>query len=57
MQDSAITLTLSPAEAQLVRTALQLLYDDYTHRDHAHPAIRAILARLPAEPSSPGPLG
>ena len=49
-QDAAVTLILSPEEATLVRTALHLLNDDYTHRDHMHPAIRAILARLPTEP-------
>jgi hypothetical protein len=55
-QDTGITLTLTPGEAKLVRTALRLLHDDYTRRDHMHAAIRAILARLPAEPDSPAPL-
>jgi hypothetical protein len=49
-QEGAITLTLTPAEVSLVRTALEGLYDDFTHRDHEHAAIRAILARLPAAP-------
>lgn len=48
IQDAPLTITLSAAEARLVRTALQLLRDTYTRHNGMHPLIHTILERLPA---------
>ena len=47
--DLPVTLTLTPAEVRLVRTALHLLRNTYTRHEGLHPAIQDILVRLPAD--------
>jgi hypothetical protein len=42
-----VTLTLSPEELRVVRTALLLLLETYTRHERMYPIIHAILARLP----------